>query len=56
MKKLTTAAASAAIVSAFSAGNVNANENPLGMPELTTVYNAALPEGTSGEGKGGSTY
>jgi uncharacterized low-complexity protein len=53
MKKLTTVAASAAIVATFSAGNVNAGENPFGMQELSTGYNVAMSEGTCGEGKCG---
>ncbi len=53
MKKLTTVAASAAIVATFSAGSVNASENPFGMQELSAGYNVAMSEGTCGEGKCG---
>ncbi len=53
MKKLTTIAASAAIVASFSAGNINAAENPFAMQEVNTSYNVAMSEGTCGEGKCG---
>ncbi|MBE9564827.1 MAG: hypothetical protein IMF17_06235 [Proteobacteria bacterium] len=53
MKKLTTVAASAAIVASFAAGNALATENPFGMQELNSGYNVAMSEGTCGEGKCG---
>lgn len=53
MKKLTTVAASAAIVATFSAANVSASENPFGMQKLSAGYNVAMSEGTCGEGKCG---
>ncbi len=53
MKKLTTVAASAAIVASFSAGNVIAAENPFAMQQLDSGYNVAMSEGTCGEGKCG---
>lgn len=53
MKKITTVAASAAIVASFAAGNVIADENPFGMQQLNTGYNVAMSEGTCGEGKCG---
>lgn len=53
MKKITTVAASAAIVASFAAGNAMADENPFGMQELNSGYNVAMSEGTCGEGKCG---
>lgn len=53
MKKLTTVAASAAIVASFAATNVMASENPFGMQQLTTGDKVAMSEGTCGEGKCG---
>ncbi len=53
MKKLTTVAASAAIVAAFAAGSAMATENPFGMQQLTTGDKVAMSEGTCGEGKCG---
>lgn len=44
IKKLTTVAASAAIVATFSAGNVSASENPFGMQELGAGYNVAMSD------------
>ncbi|MCK4833447.1 MAG: hypothetical protein KAT12_01680 [Gammaproteobacteria bacterium] len=53
MKKLTSVAASAAIVASFATGNVVAAENPFGMQQLNTGYNVAMSEGVCGEGKCG---
>ncbi len=53
MKKLTTVAASAAIVASFAAGNAVASENPFGMQQLDSGYSVAMSEGTCGEGKCG---
>jgi len=63
MKKLTTVAASAAIVASFAAGNViaaenmtagnPATENPFAMQQLTGGYIIAMSEGVCGEGKCG---
>ena len=53
MKKLTTVAASAAIVASFAAGSAMATENPFAMQELDSGYNVAMSEGTCGEGKCG---
>ena len=50
MKKLTTIAA---IAATFSAGNVNANENPFGMQKLTTGYNVAMSDGANDEAEDG---
>ncbi len=49
MKKLTTVAASAAIVAAFAAGNAMATENPFGMQQLTGGDKVAMSEGTCGD-------
>lgn len=53
MKKITTVAASAAIVASFAAGNAGAAENPFSMQELNAGYNVAMSEGVCGEGKCG---
>ncbi len=53
MKKLTTVAASAAIVASFAAGSAMAAENPFAMQQLNSGYNVAMSEGTCGEGKCG---
>ncbi len=53
MKKLTTVAASAAIVASFAAGNAMASESPFGMQQLDSSTNVAMSEGTCGEGKCG---
>ena len=53
MKKLTTVAASAAIVASFAAGNAVAAENPFAMQEVNSGYNVAMSEGMCGEGKCG---
>jgi len=53
MKKLTTVAASAAIVASFAAGNAMATENPFGMQQLVSGTHVAMSEGTCGEGKCG---
>lgn len=53
MKKLTTVAASAAIVASFAAGNAMATESPFGMQQLDSATNVAMSEGTCGEGKCG---
>ncbi|PCI07833.1 MAG: low-complexity protein [Gammaproteobacteria bacterium] len=53
MKKLTTAAASAAMIAVFASGAVHADANPFGMQELSTGYNVAMSEGSCGEGKCG---
>ncbi len=55
MKKLTTVAASAAIVASFAAGNAMATENPFGMQQLTGGDKIAMSEGTCGEGKCGDS-
>ncbi len=52
MKKLTTVAASAAIVASFAAGNVIAAENQFAMQQLENGYNVAMSEGTCGGDKG----
>jgi len=53
MKKLTTVAASAAIVASFAASSAMATENPFGMQKLDTPTNVAMSEGACGEGKCG---
>ena len=53
MKKLTTVAASAAIVASFAAGSAMAAENPFAMQQLNGGYNVAMSEGSCGEGKCG---
>jgi len=52
MKKLTTVAASAAIVASFAAGNVIAAENPFAMQQLNSGYNVAMSEGMCGGDNG----
>ncbi len=53
MKKLTTVAASAAIVASFATGNAMAAENPFGMQKIDNPTSVAMSEGTCGEGKCG---